>query len=109
MAAGIIGVMAPSEGITVTLRLFAIYRERVGQECIEVTLPSGATVDDALRRLGDLHPGTLPLMPTTMVAVNQEYAERNQALQPDDEVALIPPVSGGQGIALDPLSWRTNR
>ena len=99
MVAGIIDGMATSDranGVTVTLRLFAVYRERVGQECVEVTLHPDATVDDALRHLGELHPDTLILMPTTMVAVNQEYAERDHVLQPDDEVALIPPVSGGQ-------------
>ena len=98
--------MTSSNGVTVTLRLFAIYRERVGQECIEVTLQSGVTVADALHHLGELHPNTLPLMPTTRVAVNQEYAERDHVLQPNDEVALIPPVSGGQGDALA-LSYLT--
>ena len=64
--------MASSDGVTVTLRLFAIYRERVGQKCIEFSLQRGATVADALTSLGELHPATLPLMPTTMVAVNQD-------------------------------------
>ena len=89
------------DGVTVTLRLFAIYRERVGRESIESTLQSGSTVADALTHLGELHPSTLPLMSTTMVAVNQEYTERDYVLQPNDEIALIPPVSGGQG-ALSP-------
>ena len=87
--------MASSDGVTVTLRLFAIYRERVGQKCIEVSLQRGATVTDALTSLGELHPATLPLMPTTMVAVNQEYTARDHVLEPNDEIALIPPVSGG--------------
>jgi molybdopterin synthase catalytic subunit len=89
--------MTSMDGVTVTLRLFAIYRERVGQECIEVTLQSGSTVADALTYLAGLHPSTLPLMSTTMVAVNQEYTERDHVLEPNDEIALIPPVSGGQG------------
>ena len=79
----------------VTLRLFAIYRERVGQDCIETNLQSGSTVADALTYLAELHPDTLPLMSTAMVAVNQEYTERDHILQPNDEIALIPPVSGG--------------
>ena len=87
--------MTTSNGITVTLRLFAVYRERVGSDCIEVTLPDGATVDDALQCLAEAHPVTVPLLATTMVAVNQSYVERDHALQPGDEVALIPPVSGG--------------
>ena len=87
--------MTTSDGVTVTLRFFAVYRERVGSDCIEVTLPNGATVDDALRCLAEEHPATVPLLPTTMVAVNQEYVERSHLLQAMDEVALIPPVSGG--------------
>ena len=87
--------MTTSNGITVTLRLFAVYRERVGSDCIEVTLPDGATVDDALQRLAEQHPVTEPLLGTTMVAVNQSYVERSHPLQSMDEVALIPPVSGG--------------
>ena len=96
--AGIINSMGISDGtnlLTVRLRLFAVYRERVGQDYIEVSLKTGSTVADALTFLGELHPGTLPLMPTSMVAVNQEYAERAQILQPNDEIAVIPPVSGG--------------
>ena len=87
--------MTTSNGVTVTLRLFAVYRERVGSDCIEVTLPDGATVDDALHRLAEQHPVTEPLLGTTMVAVNQSYVERSHPLQSMDEVALIPPVSGG--------------
>lgn len=98
MVAGIINSMALSDGanlLTVRLRLFAVYRERVGQEYIEVSLKTGSTVADALTFLGELHPDTLSLMPTSMVAVNQEYAERAHVLRPNDEIALIPPVSGG--------------
>lgn len=87
--------MTTSKGVPVTLRLFAVYRERVGADCIEVTLPDGATVEDALRCLAESHPVTEPLLATTMVAVNQSYVEHDHALQPGDEVALIPPVSGG--------------
>ena len=87
--------MTTSNGITVTLRLFAVYRERVGSDCIEVALPAGATVEDALRCLAESHPVTEPLLATTMVAVNQSYVERSEQLQSGDEVALIPPVSGG--------------
>ena len=87
--------MTTSDGVTVTLRLFAVYRERVGSDCIEMTLPNGATVDDALQRLAEEHPATVLLLPTTMVAVNQVYVERSHLLKAMDEVALIPPVSGG--------------
>ena len=87
--------MTTSNEVTVTLRLFAVYRERVGSDCVELTLPDGATVDDALNCLAEQHPVTVPLLSTTMVAVNQSYVERSHTLQSMDEVALIPPVSGG--------------
>lgn len=87
--------MATSAEITVTLRLFAVYRERVGADCLDVRLPEGATVDDALQWLVEEHPAAASLLPTTMVAVNQSYVERSHPLQAMDEVALIPPVSGG--------------
>ena len=90
--------MALSDGtnlLSVRLRLFAVYRERVGQEFIKVSLNPGSTVADALAFLGQLHPDTIPLLPTSMVAVNREYADRTHVLQANDEIALIPPVSGG--------------
>ncbi|HET7568781.1 MAG TPA: molybdenum cofactor biosynthesis protein MoaE [Gaiellaceae bacterium] len=72
----------------ITVRLFAGLRERAGVSRLE--LEDVATVDDVWPRLalGDEPPGL-------MVAVNREYVERGHALADGDEVALIPPVSGG--------------
>ena len=77
-------------GMLVTVRLFAMLRERAGANEIELDLPDGARVSDALEQLGDLAAG-LPLV----MAVNREYAAEEQVLDPGDELALIPPVSGG--------------
>jgi len=77
------------------VRLFAALRERAGTEEIELQLPDDARVGDALEQLGDLV-GNVPVL----MAVNQEYADRGAALRPGDEVALIPPVSGGSVEAL---------
>jgi molybdopterin synthase catalytic subunit len=74
----------------VTLRLFAQLRERAGSRELELDLPEGARVDDALAAVGDLAAG-LPVV----MAVNREYADGSVVLQPGDELALIPPVSGG--------------
>lgn len=82
--------------MTVTVRLFAVLRERVGSDSIEVEVDDGATVAEALARLaerpelGDL----LERMPVRM-AVNRDYADGDTALAPGDELALVPPVSGG--------------
>ncbi|MFL5885680.1 MAG: molybdenum cofactor biosynthesis protein [Thermoleophilaceae bacterium] len=74
----------------VTVRLFAMLRERAGASELTLDLPDGARVGDALQSLGDLARG-LPLV----MAVNREYAPEDQVLDPGDELALIPPVSGG--------------
>jgi molybdopterin synthase catalytic subunit len=74
----------------VRVRLFAGLRERAGADEIGLELPEGASVGDALDRVGALTDG----VPVVM-AVNQEYADRSVALAPGDELALIPPVSGG--------------
>ncbi len=74
----------------VTVRLFAQLRERAGRSELELELPDGARVRDALAAVGDLAAG-LPVV----MAVNREYADEGAALAPGDELALIPPVSGG--------------
>jgi MoaE-MoaD fusion protein len=74
----------------VRVRLFAGLRERAGASELELELPEGAVVGDALERMSALTAG----VPVVM-AVNQEYADADVALHGGDEVALIPPVSGG--------------
>lgn len=74
----------------VRVRLFAALRERAGSEEVEVELPEGARVADVLERLRALTGGTPVVM-----AVNQEYADAGSPLHAGDELALIPPVSGG--------------
>lgn len=75
----------------VTVRLFAMLRERAGASELKLDLPDGARVRDALSELGDIAAG-LPLV----MAVNREYAPEDQVLDAGDELALIPPVSGGE-------------
>ena len=74
----------------VTVRLFAALRERAGAGRRELELPQGATAGDVFAAL---EIGAEP--PGLAYAVNQEYAERSAVLADGDEVALIPPVSGG--------------
>jgi len=80
------------------VRLFAVLRERAGAASLAVELPdAGATVADALRELGACSPplaAALAEMPLVM-AVNRDYAEPGTVLSTGDELALIPPVSGG--------------
>src|SRR4051794_28767766 len=66
-------------------------RERAGASELTLELPDGARVADALTELGEIAAG-LPLV----MAVNREYAPEDQVLGAGDELALIPPVSGGE-------------
>lgn len=80
----------------VRIRLFAILRERTGHDSLDLELENDATVADALRALAERGPladllGRLPVQ----MAVNRDYATPATPLRPDDELALIPPVSGG--------------
>src|SRR3954447_18053137 len=74
----------------VTVRLFAQLRERAGRDALELELPEGAVVQDALDAMGELAAGL-----SVVMAVNREYAAAGDALSPDHELALVPPVSGG--------------
>jgi molybdopterin synthase catalytic subunit len=78
--------------MVVRIRLFAQLRERAGAGELSLELPEGARVRDALAdaRVAALADG-LPLV----MAVNREYADADAPLSPGDELALIPPVSGG--------------
>lgn len=96
----------------VHIRLFAGLRERAGASEVALELPEGARVADALAQLQHLT-GGLPVV----MAVNQEYADEQLPLATGDELALIPPVSGGsvraahvrvtdEPLTLDPLIER---
>src|ERR671923_1026502 len=76
--------------MVVSVRLFAGLRERAGAARVEVELPDEATVADLLE--------AMELAPRSCVAaINREYAEPAARIAPGDEVALVPPVSGGDG------------
>ncbi|HYV16979.1 MAG TPA: molybdenum cofactor biosynthesis protein MoaE [Conexibacter sp.] len=88
----------------VRIRLFAMLRERAGTSELELELPDGACVRDALAAVEELA-GGLPLV----MAVNRQYADADAPLAPGDELALIPPISGGAdaahvAIRAEPLS-----
>jgi MoaE-MoaD fusion protein len=82
--------------MVIHVRLFAMLRERAGTDMLALELPSGATVADALSALSQSEPlgELLARMPVRM-AVNRDYAAAETTLAPEDELALIPPVSGG--------------
>jgi MoaE-MoaD fusion protein len=81
----------------VSVRLFAMLRERAGTEAVEVEVPEGATVREAVDAVAREHglADLIARMPVVM-AVNREYASSDSTLAESDELALIPPVSGGE-------------
>ena len=84
----------------VRIRLFAALRERAGTGSLELNVPPGATVGDVWSGL------ELGVEPAGLLyARNRAYVERTEALQDGDEIAVIPPVSGGDfRLSEEPLS-----
>jgi len=79
----------------IVVRFFALYRERAGCNNATVQLPKGATVADLTDEVRRRFPRLAPPQVKIVVAVNADYAEDDTVLQPNDDVCLIPPVSGG--------------
>jgi len=83
----------------VTVRVFARMREIMGSDTVVVPVPAAATVSDLRRGLELLWPEAQGVLGKSAIAVNNEYAEPEQRIGAGDEVALIPPVSGGSGTS----------
>ena len=75
--------------------LFALLRDRAGVADVELQLGPAATISDATRALAEKFPELKSFLPRVAYAVNQAYAKSDTALSDGDELALIPPVSGG--------------
>ena len=76
---------------------FAAYRELAGVREAVVALPAGARTGDLLGKVLEAHPKLQPHRDSMILAVNEEFAGADAPLKPGDEVALLPPVSGGGG------------
>lgn len=81
--------------MTVHLRFFASLRERLRAREADRDVPDGCTVGDVWAALCREHPQIQPMSASIAFAVNREYVERAHRLADGDELALIPPVSGG--------------
>jgi molybdopterin synthase catalytic subunit len=82
----------------VKVRLFAGLKELVGGPEIIVRLSEGATVADLEDQLGRDYPRLKPLLGSLAFAVGEEYKDREHVLHKNDEIALIPPISGGDDV-----------
>ncbi|HQV29590.1 MAG TPA: MoaD/ThiS family protein [Thermoflexales bacterium] len=77
------------------IQLFATLRDRAKARSIEVALEGPTTVAELRKIIAAQHAALADLLPQALVAVNQEFAFDEDAVGPDNEVALFPPVSGG--------------
>lgn len=78
----------------VKVLFFALGRELTGVEELEMTLPEGATAAVLIERISEKYPRFRELR-SYMIAVNMTFAGSGTVLKAGDEVAIIPPVSGG--------------
>jgi molybdopterin converting factor subunit 1 len=77
------------------LRLFARARDLAGRDALTVELAEAATVADLRRKLASDYPALSGLLERSALAVANDFAEDSRVLRANDEVALLPPVSGG--------------
>lgn len=91
---------SPSDpaSVTVTVRFFAAARERARTGSHQVQLPAPATVQQVLDEVVRAFPALAELLPRVRVALDQEFAEPGDAVRTGAELALIPPVAGGQPL-----------
>ena len=79
----------------ITIRLFARLRELAGSADLVREVPAGATVESVWQVLAAEHPALTPHRSSLSSAVNADYAKFSTPVADGDEVAFLPPVSGG--------------
>ena len=82
----------------ISVLYFATLRDRVGQRQEELEVPDGIHAAALKVLIADRHPELQEALATTILAVNKEYVDDDHVIRPGDEVALFPPVSGGEGL-----------
>jgi molybdopterin converting factor subunit 1 len=85
------------DAVKVRVRLFAMLREAAGIDSLELTIPPGGSIGSLVGELVEKYPrlGDLFESRHILVAVNQRYTGMDKELSEGDEVAFLPPVSGG--------------
>lgn len=82
----------------VTVRLFARLRELAGNGTLVCDLAAGASVADVWRAVTARHPALEPLGRSVSCAVNEDFAPMRAPVHDGDEIAFLPPVSGGSAL-----------
>lgn len=83
----------------VTVRLFALIREKAGTDSLALELPDGADLKQAVETMRRQHPALEPYLDNLRFSIDMDFVEANAVLGEGDEVVLIPPVSGGYGCS----------
>lgn len=81
--------------IEVNVKLFAVIRDIVGKDELKVSVDDGSSASSVLQKLAQQHPRLNEWKNHLRIAVNYEYVPMEHPLRQNDEVAIIPPVSGG--------------
>lgn len=74
---------------------FGPARDLMGRDSEAVPLEAPATVEQVLHWVEESHPAAVSLLSTSVVAVNLQYVDNRATVNDGDEIAIIPPVSGG--------------
>jgi len=80
----------------ISVRLFASLKEKAGTSVISISVPAGTSVEQLLSIIQSENMELKGATQGVLVAINQEYASSDTIIMESDELALIPPVSGGQ-------------
>ena len=83
----------------VTVKLFALIREKAGTDSLSLDLPDGADVEQAVGAIRLHYPVLAPYLENLRFSLDMDFVEANTTLHEGDEVVLIPPVSGGHGCS----------
>ena len=79
----------------ISVKLFAVAKERVGASAVDVEIAPPASVRQLRGALVEQYPQLRDVVPHVRFAINSEYAADTTPISPQSEVAIIPPVSGG--------------
>jgi len=81
--------------LKVRVRVFASLREILGKEEVEVELPEGTSIEGLWTQLVSDDERLEPFTKSIQFAINHDFVGKETELSPDDEIAFLPPVSGG--------------
>lgn len=79
----------------VKLLLFASLKDIAGRRDLEMELDDGSTLQQVTEKLASLYPEIGRMQNSVRIAINQEFADENSSLNNGDEIAFLPPMSGG--------------